>query len=141
MDGMKFNSVWSFAVAGCLAVARCLAVAAAIPMLAWAASPEKTSKSETPAKEVDLFAGMKSGEIEAVLVYKDSTQGTINIKNKSGQPLTVKIPEAFAGVPILAQRGGGGGGLGNAGGLGDRKSTRLNSSHSQSSYAVFCLKK
>src|SRR6266478_8738441 len=28
-----------------------------------------------------------------------------------------------------------------AGHLGDRKSTRLNSSHSQSSYAVFCLKK
>src|SRR5688572_32593409 len=28
-----------------------------------------------------------------------------------------------------------------AGGAGDRKSTRLNSSHSQISYAVFCLKK
>src|SRR5206468_9534807 len=28
-----------------------------------------------------------------------------------------------------------------AGGLGDRKSTRLNSSHDQISYAVFCLKK
>src|SRR5256886_10120710 len=27
------------------------------------------------------------------------------------------------------------------GGVGDRKSTRLNSSHSQISYAVFCLKK
>src|SRR5688572_32894284 len=29
----------------------------------------------------------------------------------------------------------------NVGGEGDRKSTRLNSSHSQISYAVFCLKK
>src|SRR5688572_31250643 len=29
----------------------------------------------------------------------------------------------------------------HAGGRGDRKSTRLNSSHSQISYAVFCLKK
>src|SRR5689334_23621962 len=28
-----------------------------------------------------------------------------------------------------------------AGGFGDRKSTRLNSSHSSISYAVFCLKK
>src|SRR2546430_3929075 len=28
-----------------------------------------------------------------------------------------------------------------SGGIGDRKSTRLNSSHSQISYAVFCLKK
>src|SRR2546427_1067030 len=31
--------------------------------------------------------------------------------------------------------------LRRAGHLGDRKSTRLNSSHSQISYAVFCLKK
>src|SRR2546430_4525382 len=30
---------------------------------------------------------------------------------------------------------------GDCGGVGDRKSTRLNSSHSQISYAVFCLKK
>src|SRR5256886_9167205 len=30
---------------------------------------------------------------------------------------------------------------GSDGSLGDRKSTRLNSSHSQISYAVFCLKK
>src|SRR3989475_6769018 len=32
-------------------------------------------------------------------------------------------------------------GLGLGAGLTDRKSTRLNSSHSQISYAVFCLKK
>src|SRR3989475_8483919 len=38
----------------------------------------------------------------------------------------------------VAQRGGGGGPEGPAR---DRKSTRLNSSHSQISYAVFCLKK
>src|SRR2546422_2412550 len=31
--------------------------------------------------------------------------------------------------------------LGGAGALGDRKSTRLNSSHGYISYAVFCLKK
>src|SRR2546427_5427009 len=31
--------------------------------------------------------------------------------------------------------------LGSASFMGDRKSTRLNSSHSQISYAVFCLKK
>src|SRR2546430_11869167 len=31
--------------------------------------------------------------------------------------------------------------LAQIGGLADRKSTRLNSSHSQISYAVFCLKK
>src|SRR3712207_8093602 len=35
---------------------------------------------------------------------------------------------------------GGGGGASNGGGA-DRKSTRLNSSHANISYAVFCLKK
>src|SRR2546430_3399403 len=39
--------------------------------------------------------------------------------------------------PGVGQRWGGGLGLEG----GDRKSTRLNSSHSQISYAVFCLKK
>src|SRR2546430_9117386 len=55
--------------------------------------------------------------------------------------------------PLFAQHGrravGAGGGVGNravpgdgtADRTGDRKSTRLNSSHSQISYAVFCLKK
>src|SRR2546430_2911912 len=40
--------------------------------------------------------------------------------------------ELFAAVGIVKQ------GIGD---FGDRKSTRLNSSHSQISYAVFCLKK
>src|SRR2546430_5309932 len=41
------------------------------------------------------------------------------------------------GVPRVRHRGGGQRG----GDLRDRESTRLNSSHSQISYAVFCLKK
>src|SRR5207253_10130832 len=42
---------------------------------------------------------------------------------------------------VLEDRGGGGGCGGAAQLLGDRKSTRLNSSHVAISYAVFCLKK
>src|SRR3712207_6877325 len=48
------------------------------------------------------------------------------------------------GVPGLAQLrpSGGDRGRGTApGGARDRKSTRLNSSHANTSYAVFCLKK
>src|SRR3712207_6943037 len=44
-----------------------------------------------------------------------------------------------AGRAAVAQRGDRGVGLGDA--LGDRKSTRLNSSHANISYAVFCLTK
>jgi hypothetical protein len=67
---------------------------------------------------VELFAGMESGDVEATLIFKDSKEGNLLLKNKSDKPLTIKLPEAFAAVPILAQRrGGGAGGLG-AGGLG-----------------------
>src|SRR5690625_6253600 len=41
----------------------------------------------------------------------------------------------------VLDRGHHGGGAGGGGQLGDRKSTRLNSSHVATSYAVFCLKK
>src|SRR2546421_321197 len=44
-----------------------------------AASPDKSPKKEQPAKTVDLFAGMESGEITAVMIQKDSTEGTIMI--------------------------------------------------------------
>src|SRR2546430_10144246 len=56
------------------------------------------------------------------------------------------VNEALRSAQELAasRMGAAAGGLGGLGGLGlpgDRKSTRLNSSHSQISYAVFCLKK
>jgi hypothetical protein len=100
----------------------CVLALLAVPAALFAASPARPTKPE-PAKTVDLFAGMDTGEVEAVIIFKDSTEGTVMIKNKSDQPLTVKMPEAFAGVPILAQRRGGGGGvggmgLGGGGGLG-----------------------
>ena len=99
----------------------CLAVAVAIPAILWAASPATSSKNEAPAKTVDLFAGMEAGDIDVVMIQKDSTDGTVMIKNKTDKPLTIKMPEAFGGVPILAQRGrGGGGGVGGMGGMGGR---------------------
>jgi hypothetical protein len=94
-----------------------LVLVMALPAFALAASPTSKPKNEAPAKAVDLFAGMDAGDIEAVLIMKDSTEGNLTIKNNTDQPLTVKLPEAFAGVPILAQRRGGGGG-GMAGGMG-----------------------
>jgi len=100
----------------------CGVLAAAIPV-ARSASPSNTAKGEKeqPSTEtVDLFAGMESGQINVAMIQKDSTEGTITIANKTDKPLTVKIPEAFAGIPILAQRGGGrgGGGMGGMGGRG-----------------------
>src|SRR3712207_8313249 len=51
------------------------------------------------------------------------------------------VPHAHAPVHVPAVRGPRLQGQPGLGGLRDRKSTRLNSSHANISYAVFCLKK
>lgn len=72
-------------------------------------------------KTVEMFQGIEKGTIGVKLIPKDSTQCRVMIENKTDQPLNIKLPEAFAGVPVLAQiggRGGFGGGRGNRGGGG-----------------------
>ena len=94
-------------------------LAVAMPNLCLSAVPEKSvnRKKQPTTATVELFAGMESGAVSAVMIMKDSTEGTVLVTNKTDKPLTLKLPEAFAGVPILAQRGMGGmGGMG--GGMG-----------------------
>jgi hypothetical protein len=86
----------------------CATLVAAIPLAVLAASPSRRTAAEPTGEVVGLFEGMESGEIEVKVFPKDSTEGTVTIKNKSGKPLTIKLPEALAGVPVAAQFGGGG---------------------------------
>src|SRR5438309_6741796 len=58
--------------------------------------------------------------------------------NRAGRP---RIPSRRRPVRARGSRGHRAPPRGREPGLGDRKSTRLNSSHSSISYAVFCLKK
>ncbi len=70
-------------------------------------------------ESVEMFAAMKEGKIAVKLVAKDSTEGRLIVTNKTAAPLNVKMPEAFAGVQVLAQLGGAmGGGGGGAQGVG-----------------------
>ena len=89
-----------------------VALATTIPSLAFAekAKPSTAIKDKAEPTVVEMFSAMKSGEIEVKLIVKDSTTGSVLIKNKSGKPLSIKLPEAFAGVPVAAQFGGMGGG-------------------------------
>ncbi|MEX0714501.1 MAG: hypothetical protein WD278_19345, partial [Pirellulales bacterium] len=70
-----------------------------------------------PAHEsVEMFQAMESGQIAVKFIPKDSSQARVMITNKTDKPLNVKLPEAFAAVPVLAQMGGmGGGGMGGGG--------------------------
>ncbi|MBN2022065.1 MAG: hypothetical protein JW809_04665 [Pirellulales bacterium] len=70
---------------------------------------------------VEMFQAIEDGQIEVKLIPKDSTLCRVVVTNKTDKPLNVKLPEAFAGVPALAQFGvpaGGGGAFGPAGGGG-----------------------
>jgi hypothetical protein len=78
------------------------------------AAAEK-AEHEVEAKEVELFAGMKSGDLEVKIIARSDHAGRVIIANKTGQPVNIKLPEAFAAVPVAAQFGGGGGGQGGGG--------------------------
>src|SRR5688572_32594090 len=80
------------------------------------------SKSTKPAGELDgQFGGETFGAVKQFQADKEIPGGP---DGRIGRNTMGKLDQ-------LAAKGGGG----------DRKSTRLNSSHSQISYAVFCLKK
>src|SRR5688572_31948892 len=69
-----------------------------------------------------LFRSLVQGEYASALIYYEEE---LALSRASGHPQGVFW--ALHGMGCVAE--------------GDRKSTRLNSSHSQISYAVFCLKK
>ncbi len=82
------------------------------------AKQKRSDKDKIPPTVVGLFEGMESGEIEVKFVPANAERATVVLKNKSGKPLQVRLPEAFAGVPVQAQFGGGGFGGGGLGGGG-----------------------
>ena len=80
-----------------------------------ASAKESKSPPAQPAV-VDLFAGIDDGTVEAIVIPRDSKKVTLQLKNTSDKPLTIRLPEAFAAVPVQAQFGVGGGGGGLVGG-------------------------
>lgn len=74
-------------------------------------------KYDATADRVGLFDGVEDGRLDVKFVPRGSEGGFILVSNKSEQPVTVELPNAFVAVTVLKQFGGGGGGLGG-GGLG-----------------------
>ena len=55
------------------------------------------------AEEVELFAAIEAGQIDARLILKDEFEGNVFIENKTDKPLTIKLPRSAVGVQVLKQ--------------------------------------
>jgi hypothetical protein len=90
----------------------------ALPGLLLAAdrSVKNLRKPNPDDRTVEMFDAIEAKEIEVKLIPKDDTEARVLIKNNTKKPLNVKLPDAFAGRPVLAQRQGGGGGSTSGGG-------------------------
>jgi hypothetical protein len=83
-----------------------------------AAEPARRARGGAEARQVELFSAIDAGELEVRFIPKNAQSANVMIRNKTDQPLTVRLPEAFAGVPVLAQPAGGAAGAANLGGAG-----------------------
>ena len=74
-----------------------------------------------PTAEVqDVLDAEAAGLVAVKFIPNDSRSAQILVTNKSNKPLTLKMPAAYAGVPVLRQMGGRGGMGGLGGGMGGR---------------------
>ena len=90
---------------------------AVLALLLLASVLQAADKAPVDVKKVGLFEAMQAGQVDVKLIPKDVRQANVLIENKTKQPLHIQLPDAFAGVPVLAQ-GMGGMGMGGMGGGG-----------------------
>src|SRR2546427_8913154 len=84
---------------------------------------------------VDLTSQARRGDLEPVRCRDPEIARAVDILLRQSKNNPALIGRAGVGKTAIVE------GLAQRVAAGDRKSTRLNSSHSQISYAVFCLKK
>lgn len=116
--GSRLSSNWFAASTKCLGIAVLVGLlalpAAAVDRRRTGGRPQRGS-AQVSGRTVELFQGIETGEIEVRFIAKNDRAANVFIANKTKEPLTIELPAAFAGVPVLAQVGGGGGGFGGGG--------------------------
>lgn len=87
--------------------------------LSTSANAEKLRKQEE-SLTLEMFAAMEAGQVDVKIIPQNAAKANVIIKNLTDKPVDLKLPEAFASVPVLGQGMGGmgGGGMGGMGGGG-----------------------
>ena len=107
------SSRWLLAIAGMLIPSLLVAGERKLPTF-------KKGAYNSEHASVEMFEGIKSGQLDVTIIVKSSKEANLFIENKTKEPLNVQLPDAFTAV--LAQAGfgadpfggGGGGGGGQA---------------------------
>lgn len=80
------------------------------------ASAQTSARGSGPVGVVDLFEAEEQNLVGVQFIPNDAKSAQVILTNKTRRPLTLRLPAAFVGVPVLAQFGVGGGFGGAAGG-------------------------
>jgi hypothetical protein len=91
--------------------ALCFLVASPLP----GKEPVRAAASAKAPVALDVLEAEAQGLVSVKYIPNDAKSAQIVVANKSGKPLTLKLPAAFAGMPVLAQMGMGGMGMGGMG--------------------------
>lgn len=107
--------MWTFLLSASMAILAARAFAADP-----AAGPAPAANNSASATAVDFFVAMQNGDLDVKFIPRDSRRAQVTMKNTTDRPLTVKLPDAFAALPVLAQQ---------AGGVGNRNTTTGNNNN------------
>ncbi len=83
------------------------------------AASARAEENSLSRDQVELFTAIEAQQIDVKLIPKNAELATVIIHNRTDRPLSIQLPAAFAGLPVLAQNNNIGGGNPNRGGGGN----------------------
>src|SRR3954470_7524905 len=112
---MKRNN-WSYALGLFAIVLSALAQAASAKEKETTVATKSAALPAASGSGVEFFEAVEAGQINAKFIALNDHEAKLVVTNNTNQPLSLKLPDAFAGIPVAAQFGGGGGARGGGGG-------------------------
>lgn len=86
-----------------VALVLCSLSVAGVSSAVGAGRAKSRSATKPKAEDVEFFAAIDAGQLNVQFIPRDSRQARVIIKNNTKKPLNVRLPDAFAAAPVLAQ--------------------------------------